>query len=195
MKKSLILLAVLSFFSTMVFANNSKPRTMSGVTAHTYNWIVPDMKKNQNPMYSSTYSRQRIQQAFDAALNGKGLVRETQNPDLLLQFHTYTQRVRRNYYGGGGYPMMGYPMMGFGRFGYGMPYYGGYGYGGYGGYGGYPSSSNNTDGTLILDVVDTKTGNIIWQKAISGDVTNPNHLEKRINKGVKKLMKDFPVQG
>lgn len=146
-------------------------------------------------MYSSTYSRQRIQQAFDAALNGKGLVRETQNPDLLLQFHTYTQRVRRNYYGGGGYPMMGYPMMGFGRFGYGMPYYGGYGFGGYGGYGGYPSSSNNTDGTLILDVVDTKTGNIIWQKAISGDVTNPNHLEKRINKGVKKLMKDFPVQG
>ncbi|GLU52526.1 DUF4136 domain-containing protein [Dyadobacter frigoris] len=191
MKKSLILLGVLSVFSTMVFANNSKPKTMSGVAAHTYNWIVPDMKKNQNPMYSSTYSRQRIQQAFDAALNGKGLVRETQHPDLLLQFHTYTQRVRRNYYGGGGYPMMGYPMMGFGRFGYGMPYYGGYGYGGYGG---YPSSSNNTDGTLILDVVDAKTGDIIWQKAISGDVTNPNHLEKRINKGVKKLMKDFPVR-
>ena len=88
--------------------------------------------------------------------------------------------------------MMGYPMMGFGRFGYGMPYYGGYGYGGYGG---YPSSINNTDGTLILDVVDAKTGDIIWQKAISGDVTNPNHLEKRINKGVKKLMKDFPVRG
>lgn len=192
MKKSLILLGVLSVFSTMVFANNSKPKTMSGVAAHTYNWIVPDMKKNQNPMYSSTYSRQRIQQAFDAALNGKGLVRETQHPDLLLQFHTYTQRVRRNYYGGGGYPMMGYPMMGFGRFGYGMPYYGGYGYGG--GYGGYPSSSNNTDGTLILDVVDAKTGDIIWQKAISGDVTNPNHLEKRINKGVRKLMKDFPVR-
>lgn len=192
MKKSLILLGVLSVFSTMVFANNSKPKIMSGVAAHTYNWIVPDMKKNQNPMYSSTYSRQRIQQAFDAALNGKGLVRETQHPDLLLQFHTYTQRVRRNYYGGGGYPMMGYPMMGFGRFGYGMPYYGGFGYGG--GYGGYPSSSNNTDGTLILDVVDAKTGDIIWQKAISGDVTNPNHLEKRINKGVRKLMKDFPVR-
>ena len=188
MKKNLILLVVLSVFSTMVFANNTKPKTISGLTAHTYNWIVPDMKKNQNPMYSSTYSRQRIQQAFDAALNGKGLVRETKHPDLLLQFNTYTQRVRRNYYGGG-YPMMGYPMMGFGRFGYSMPYYGGFGYGG------YPSSTNNTDGTLILDVVDAKTGDIIWQKAISGDVKNPNHLEKRINKGVKKLMKDFPVQG
>jgi len=190
MKKNLILLGVLSILSSVVFANNPQSQVTDGAPARTYNWIVPDMKKNQNPMYSSTYSRQRIQKAFDEALTGKGLVRETQHPDILLQFHTYTQRVRRNYYGGG-YPMMGYyPMMGFGRYGWGMPY-GGYGYGGYGG---YPSSTNNTDGTLILDVVDAKTGDIIWQKAISGDVTNPNHLDKRINKGVKKLMKDFPVR-
>lgn len=190
MKKNLILLGVLSILSSVVFANNPQSQVTDGAPARTYNWIVPDMKKNQNPMYSSTYSRQHIQKAFDEALTGKGLVRETQHPDILLQFHTYTQRVRRNYYGGG-YPMMGYyPMMGFGRYGWGMPY-GGYGYGGYGG---YPSSTNNTDGTLILDVVDAKTGDIIWQKAISGDVTNPNHLDKRINKGVKKLMKDFPVR-
>ena len=188
MKKSVILIGLLSLLSTYVFANNNDNSKTGDVPAHTYNWIVPDMKKNQNPMYSSSYSRQRIQQAFDAALNGKGLVRETQHPDLLLQFHTYTQRVRRNYYGGGYPMMMGYPMMGFGRYGWGMPYYGGYGYGG------GRSSTINTDGTLILDVVDAKTGNIIWQKAISGDVTNPNHLDKRINKGVKKLMKDFPVR-
>lgn len=191
MKKNLILWGVLSVLSSVVFANNAQLKVADdGAPGRTYNWIVPDMKRNQNPMYSSTYSRQRIQKAFDEALQGRGLVRETQHPDLLLQFHTYTQRVRRNYYGG--YPMMGYPVMGWGRYGWGMPY-GGYGYGGYG-YGGYPSSTNSTDGTLILDVVDAKTGVVIWQKAISGDVTNPNHLEKRINKGVKKLMKDFPVR-
>jgi hypothetical protein len=78
-------------------------------------------------------------------------------------------------------------MMGWGRFGWGYPFYGGWGYGG------YPYSSTGTDGTLILDVVDTKTGDVIWQKAISGDVSNPNRLEKQINKGVKKLMKSFPV--
>lgn len=186
MKKKLILLGVMSLLTTMVFAGSTRPKESVNTSAKTYNWIVPDMKRNQNPMYSSNYSRQRIQKAFDTALSGKGLVRETQNPDYLLQFHTYTQRVRRNYYGGGGYPMMGYPMMGFARYGWGMPY--GYGYGG------YPSSSNSTDGTLVLDLVDAKTGDIIWQKAISGDVTNPNHLDKRINKGVKKLMKDFPFR-
>ena len=85
--------------------------------------------------------------------------------------------------------MMGYSMMGWGRYGWGMPF-GGYGY--YGG--GFPSSTTGTDGTLILDVIDTKTGNIIWQKAISGDVSNPNRLDKQINKGVRKLMKSFPVQ-
>ena len=185
MKKNLILLGVLSMLSSVVFANNYQPKAPDNAPVKTYNWIVPDMKTNQNPMYSSTYSRQRIQKAFDEALNGKGLVREMKNPDFLLQFHTYTQRVRKSYYGG--YPMMGYPMMGWGRFGWGMPY-GGYGYGG------YPSSTNTTDGTLILDVVDTKTGEIVWQRAISGDVTNPNNLDKRINKGVKKLMKSFPVR-
>jgi hypothetical protein len=187
MKKSLFLLGVLGLLSTLSFAADLKSEPDERVAAKTYNWIVPDMKKNQNPMYSSSYSRQLIQRALDAALNNKGLVRETQHPDLLLQFHTYTQRVRKNYYGGG-YPMMGYPMMGFGRFGWGTPYYGGFGYGG------YPSSTTSTDGTLVLDVVDAKTGNIIWQKAISGDVTNPNRLDKRISKGVKKLMKDFPVR-
>jgi hypothetical protein len=183
MKKNVILLGMLTLTGLTAFAQSTQQPIENTGKALTYNWIVPDMKTNQNPMYSSSFSRHRVQNAFDQALAGKGLRRETQNPDLLLQFHTYTQRVRRNYYGGGGYPMM----MGWGRFGWGMPYYGGYGFGG------YPYSSTNTDGTLILDVVDTKTGDIIWQKAISGDVSNPNRLDKQINKGVKKLMKDFPV--
>lgn len=175
---------MLTVLSTAVFAHRPQQPVNPAGKAMTYNWIVPDMKTNQNPMYASSFSRHRIQTAFDKALESRGLTRNTQHPDLLLQFHTYTQRVRKTYYGGGAYPMM----MGWGRFGWGFPYYGGYGY-----YGGYPYSSTGTDGTLILDVVDTKTGDIIWQKAISGDVSNPNRLEKQINKGVKKLMKHFPV--
>ncbi|MCF0073750.1 DUF4136 domain-containing protein [Dyadobacter sp. CY261] len=191
-----ILLGMLTVLSTVVFAQGPQQPVNPTGKALTYNWIVPDMKTNQNPMYASSFSRHRIQTAFDKALESKGIVRNTQHPDLLLQFHTYTQRVRKNYYGGGAFPGGAYPggafpmMMGWGRFGWGLPYYGGFG--GY--YGGYPYSSTSTDGTLILDVVDTKTGDIIWQKAISGDVSNPNRLEKQINKGVKKLMKSFPVQ-
>lgn len=188
MKKNLILLGMLTVLGSVVLAQS--PQQPASGRALTYNWIVPDMKTNQNPMYASSLSRHRIQTAFDKALESKGLTRNTQHPDLLLQFHTYTQRVRKNYYGGGGYPFGAYPMMGWGRFSWGYPYYGGFG--GYG-FGGYPYSSTGTDGTLILDVVDSKTGDIIWQKAISGDVTNPNRLEKQINKGVKKLMKSFPV--
>ena len=185
MKMKLILLGMLTVFGSIAFAQNTQQTTSDQVHGPTYNWIVPDMKTNQNPMYANSFSRHRVQTAFDIALANRGLTRNTKNPDYLLQFHTYTQRVRKNYMGGGGY---GYPMMGFGRYGWGMPY--GFGYGGYGG---YPYSSTSTDGTLILDVVDTKTGDIIWQKAISGDVSNPNKLDKAINKGVKKLMKQFPA--
>ncbi|WP_090156358.1 DUF4136 domain-containing protein [Dyadobacter soli] len=188
MKKNLMLLGMLTMLGSVVLAQS--PQRPNSGKALTYNWIVPDMKTNQNPMYASSFSRHRIQTAFDKALESKGLTRNAQHPDLLLQFHTYTQRVRKNYYGGGGYPFGAYPMMGWGRFGWGYPYYGGFG--GYG-FGGYPYSRTGTDGTLILDVVDTKTGDIIWQKAISGDVSNPNRLERQINKGVKKLMKSFPV--
>lgn len=187
MKTKLILLGMLTVLSAAVFAQSpQQPDNHSG-KALTYNWIVPDMKTNQNPMYASSFSRHTIQNAFDKALESKGLTRNTQHPDLLLQFHTYTQRVRKNYYGGAGYPMMGWGPFGWNRFGWGYPYYGSY----YGG--GYPYSTTGTDGTLVLDVVDTKTGDIIWQRAISGDVTNPNRLAKQINKGVKKLMKKFPV--
>nr|WP_295923698.1 DUF4136 domain-containing protein [uncultured Dyadobacter sp.] len=188
MKNQITLLGLLTVLSaTAVLAQRPQQPVGTGQAA-TYNWIVPDMKTNQNPMYASSFSRHRIQTAFDKALESKGMTRNTQHPDFLLQFHTYTQRVRKNYYGGAGYPMMGW-----GRFGWGLPY-GMYPYyGAYPAYGGYPYSSTGTDGTLILDVIDTKTGNIIWQKAISGDVTNPNRLDKRIDKGVRKLMKSFPA--
>ncbi|QRR00016.1 DUF4136 domain-containing protein [Dyadobacter sandarakinus] len=188
MKRNMILLGMLTLLSWAAFAQNPGQSEIKTGTTATYNWIVPDMKSAQNPMYNSSFSRRRIQTALDEALAGRGMARDTHNPDYLLQFHTFTQRVRKNYYGGAGYPMMGW-----GRFGWGMPYYGGFGYygGAYGG--GYPYSTTGTDGTLVLDLVDAKSGNIIWQKAISGDVTNPNRLDKQINKGVKKLMKNFPV--
>ena len=183
MKKNLILLGIVTLLSSVTFAQNPGKSTQNNSKSATYNWIIPDMKTAQNPMYNSSYSRHRIQNAFETALADHGLTRNTKNPDYLLQFHTFTQRVRKNYYGGAGYPMMGWN-----RWGWGFPYYG------YGMYGmNRPYSVTGTDGTLVVDLVDAKTGDIIWQKAISGDVTNPNRLDKQINKGVKKLMKNFPV--
>jgi hypothetical protein len=186
-KKNLILLGMLTLLSVVTFAENTGNSETNDKSA-TYNWIIPDMKTAQNPMYSSSYSRHRIQGAFEKALAERGMNRDTKNPDYLLQFHTYTQKVRKNYYGGAGYPMYGWG--GLSRWGWGFPYYG-YGMYGYGA--GRPYSTTGTDGTLVVDLVDAKTGDIIWQKAISGDVTNPNRLDKQINKGVKKLMKKFPV--
>lgn len=58
--------------------------------------------------------------------------------------------------------------------------------------GGYPYSTTSTNGTLVLDVTDAKTGEVLWQQAITGDVSNFNRLDRQINKGVKKLMKSFP---
>ncbi len=84
-----------------------------------------------------------------------------------------------NYYGGGGR-------------------YGGYRRGAWG-WGGGSSNTTYTEndyikGTLVMDVYDNETKNLIWQAVASGTVKeNPKNRDKSIPKTVKKLMKKFPI--
>jgi hypothetical protein len=81
----------------------------------------------------------------------------------------------------------------------------GYGYGGYPGWGGWgggfsTSSAVVTDvpiGTVIVDIVDAKTNELVW-RGIASDtlLTNPTpeKSEKRINKAITKLFYKYPVE-
>lgn len=80
-----------------------------------------------------------------------------------------------------------------------------FGYGGYAGWGGWgggfgTSSVQVTDipvGTLMVDLVDTKTNQLVWrgiaQDTLSTNPT-PEKSEKRINKAVNKLFSKYPVE-
>ena len=82
-------------------------------------------------------------------------------------------------------------------------YYGGAGYGrGRRGYGGWGHGSATTSysendylqGTLVLDMYDTASKDLIWQGVATGTITEkPEKREKKIPKAVTKLMKKFPV--
>jgi hypothetical protein len=149
----------------------------------TFAWLPPDIQTN-NPKYSGDIIDNKIKTEVNEELGQRGLteVKEEQNPDLLVAYHVYTenrQQVTGGYYGGF------YPGYGWGG------YYGGWGYGGWG-YGA-PSVYNYTEGTLILDVIDSKSKKVIWRGAIDGDVTNTKKLDKRIDKGVESIMEEFPV--
>ena len=77
---------------------------------------------------------------------------------------------------------------------------GGYGYRRVGGwYNGHATTSYSENqylkGTLVMDVLDSETKNLVWQGVASGTIKeNPEKRDKSIPKSIKKLMKKFPIQ-
>jgi hypothetical protein len=87
-------------------------------------------------------------------------------------------------------------------------YYGG-GYGGYGGYygygpgwgwgGGYASTSYHqydyNVGTLVCDIFEVATKNLIWQGVASGTIDdNPKNRDRRVTYIVSEIMAQYPVK-
>jgi hypothetical protein len=142
-------------------------------------WLPPE-GKNKNP--ASSAADLKIKDATVASLSGKGLRLQTGNPDLLV---TYTATVGRGsktiysptYYGTGFYPGF-YPGFGLGYglgWGYGWgyrPYY----YYGLGSpfvyYGGSTATGKEhyKEGTLIIDLIDTRTHKVVWRGFGVGEV-------------------------
>jgi hypothetical protein len=46
---------------------------------------------------------------------------------------------------------------------------------------------------LIVDIKDGESKEIIWRGTVSGNVDNVRKLQKQIEKGIKAIMKKYPV--
>ncbi|HXB96052.1 MAG TPA: DUF4136 domain-containing protein [Puia sp.] len=129
----------------------------------------------------SQLNADRIINAVQATMNKKGFTGVAENQDLDVNVMTVTQdkktvTANTNYYGyGGAYRPYGY----------------------WGGAGGGSTTTFNAydykNGSLIIDIVDTKTQKMVWQGVgnadIDGEVSNP---DKFIQDAVTKIMTDFP---
>jgi hypothetical protein len=76
---------------------------------------------------------------------------------------------------------------------------GAYGWGGWYGWGStyYPAwtatiVSNYTEGTLVLDIVDAKTSQLVWRAYCRDDVKDWKNRDKNVKKLVDKALKRFP---
>jgi hypothetical protein len=107
----------------------------------------------------------------------------SKDPDLRVNFFINTEEKiqSRSVPTAGGY------------YGYRDPYYGGMG-----GYGmAYETQvTQYTQGTLNIDVVDTRTNKLVWEGAVVGRITDEvvRNLEKSIDQAVLEVFKNFPVQ-
>lgn len=125
----------------------------------------------------------RVTKAIIAEMTAKGFKETSDNPDLKVNAVAILKNKQQvtansNFYGYGGM-------------------YRPYGYWGGGAMMGGGSTTFNTydyvDGSLVIDIVSTKTGKLVWQGIGNAEIDNkPDNPEEFINSSVKSILAGFP---
>jgi hypothetical protein len=152
---------------------------------HTYSWH--DGTPAKDPL-----TDKKIIAAVDAQLAQKGLRKVDAGGDLVVTYHASTgQHVDLNTV----YTTDTWGPYGWGRYGpYGRYWYGRpWGYSGYGVTTATTTADTVTTGTVIIDILDGKTHQLVWRGVGSDELNgDPKSLDKAITAGAAKLFKDFP---
>ena len=141
----------------------------------------------------SDLDKKRILKAIDAEMAARGFVKSRQ-PDVLVSIFTKERErvdVYNNNFGFGGFGWGGFG--GFGGFGFYNPWFYGPGFGWGGGFG--PNVSTRTEGSLYIDVIDTKKKELVWQGRGVGTLNNIKNIEKkeeRIREFVSEILSEYP---
>lgn len=150
----------------------------------TYAWGKSEVDVS-NPLYDSDLIDKRIQSAVDDEFARRGIIQTNQDPDVIVRFHTFTEEKKRMNssmypYSYRFYPFGFYPFFGW-AYAYPYPWMN------------QPAVSEYTEGTLILDILDQDTGELVWRGSVSGNVEDTSDLRKQIDKGIRAIMKKYPV--
>jgi len=150
-------------------------------TYKTYMWYAGKMP-DDDALSKDPLVKKRVLAGIDKALKEKGYSEGTEdNYDFVVITHAGNkQKTQITNYGYGGY--------GYGR--YGM---------GWGGYGGYGTTDvyQYDETTLVIDIVDAKSKELVWRGTVTGVVGEPKSQEEqqqRIDAVVEKMLNDFPPE-
>jgi hypothetical protein len=158
---------------------------------HTYAWIQRS-DSVQSIFYSNQLVEKNIRYYTEEQLRLRGYVKDTTNPDLLLEYHTMVEKKHQTVSD----PVYSTPSYAY------NPFYGPFGYSST-----YPYSYYNTpyligynvkeidynEGTLVIDVIDRKKNQLIWRGWSVGSVSDQQDLEKELPKDIRKIFKKYPV--
>jgi hypothetical protein len=136
----------------------------------TYAWVAGTNVPDQ-------LVHRRIVDAVDVQLALKGMrkVHEGSQPDLLIAYHaSFDQDLQITGFGSG---------------------WGGYRFGGY--RSGTARAEQILVGTMVIDLVDANTSNIVWRGTATKDIdvkATPDKRDKNIAKAAQKLFRHYPPQ-
>lgn len=180
------LLAALSACSSGIQTTQDYSPDFSFAQIQTWDWMPePPRTGAANPRADNDFVRTRLRNAIEATMEDKGFQKvDGGDPDVRVGFHLALDegvdyRTLNTYYGGGwGYGMYRYP------------------------YGGMGMSSTTvqerryTVGTLIIDVFDVASQQLVWRGAGEGRLkdptTDPVERQRRADDAVWEIMRPFP---
>lgn len=164
----LLLFALASCSSVRVNADYDKKASFDSYKTFAY------LKSGVDKAEISDLDKKRILYAIDEVLQTKGFSK-SENPDVLVSIFT-KESERVDVYNNAGF--------GWG-FGWGGPYWGM----------GYNNVSTTPEGVLLIDIIDAKTKELVWQGQGAGYLTtNPEKKDARIKEFVSKILEQYPPQ-
>ncbi|MFZ6009549.1 MAG: DUF4136 domain-containing protein [Bacteroidota bacterium] len=154
----------------------------------TFAWGESEVEVD-NSSYSSEMIHRHLKAAIENEFAKRGIMPVQRKPDFLVSYHTYTEKKEQvsavshpPYYFNPFYPFYYYSFR-YSPFGWYVPYT----------WVSAPHTTVYTEGTLVIDITDRKTKELVWRGMVSGNV-NRGDLEKQLNKAVKAIMKKYPVE-
>lgn len=143
----------------------------------TFGWGKSKLDSD-NPAFKSGLIRSNIRKTFEAEFEKKGITYSRRNPDILVSYHTYTEAKQE--------------IPAFDNYSPSYPKWNLYPYRGDAMVGEYEPSYRYTEGTLIIDITDRKSGAHIWRGLVRGSVDDLVSLERHVARGVKAIVKKYP---
>lgn len=172
MKKYLLLIAVCISCDPDMYIFIDRDKNFDVIKYESYNWSeIKNIENNRNPIYYNELNDKRIKAAVNAALAGKGYKEVSRDACFILHYHIVIDDVTAYRAD----PMFGHeaPWMRSG-----ISYY------------------RYKEGSLIFDVMDSKSNSLIWRGYASQILDSENTLltDEKIKGAVKKIFTKFPAR-
>jgi hypothetical protein len=158
---------------------------------HAFAWAETEVKTSGdvNPLLRNPMAEASIQQAVEQELRLRGVQRVDTNPDFYLTSHLYVERVERAVANPPGPPILvTYPYLVRYR-GMLLPVNYSYWYQplntGY-------RTERYHEGTLVLDIIDAKTNNLVWRGSVANPINDPARMSRRFARAARDILEKFP---
>jgi len=141
---------------------------------HTINWSqFHSFQLAEGTKDPVTFTQKRIEDGITSQLQSKGWAVATSNPDILVYSHVVLSSEKQ----------------------WNATSMGGFGYRGWGGMGGGMATATQTNipiGTIIVDMVNPKTHEMVWRGTAQDQVSGTGADRGQIQDAMQALFKNFP---